>query len=380
MADEELEERQKARRELLEGEETEAHRERWNRQLQAAEHAAGERKQVAGIAREGERQLQAQVAELEGEQERRREAALAAERVWEEASAAAGVSSVEAQRLLDEVDAMALRGRVAAVDLELAQAQARLTQARKAWEQAGRECVGLPESEELARRRDAAAEVLQEALREVGAISNALAENAKREQCRAELGEELTRLEEAWLLWDEVNEAIGSKEGDKFRRFVQALTMDQLTALANHHLRNLAPRFELERSKVGPLGLQVRDAELGGEVRAVAGLSGGERFLVSLGLALGLSGLEGKESFVDSLFIDEGFGTLDPDHLDLVMSGLDALRGGGRRVGIISHVEAMKERIAVQVRVRKKGSGRSVVEVAERMAGKRCMRGMRISG
>lgn len=369
VADEELAERQKARRELLGGEETEAHRERWNRQLQAAEHAAGERKQATGIAREGERQLQAQVAELEGEQERRREAALAAERVWEEASAAAGVSSVEAQRLLDEVDAMALRRRVAAVDLELAQAQARLTQARKAWEQAGRECAGLPESEELARHRDAAAEVLQAALREVGAISNALAENAKREQCRAELGEELTRLEEAWLLWDEVNEAIGSKEGDKFRRFVQALTMDQLTALANHHLRNLAPRFELERSKVGPLGLQVRDAELGGEVRAVAGLSGGERFLVSLGLALGLSGLEGKESFVDSLFIDEGFGTLDPDHLDLVMSGLDALRGGGRRVGIISHVEAMKERIAVQVRVRKKGSGRSVVEVAERMAG-----------
>jgi exonuclease SbcC len=369
VADEELAERQKARRELLGGEETEAHRERWHNLAETVERAAAEQKQAAGIAREGERQLRAQMAELEREQERCRESASAAERGWEEASAAAGVSGVEAQRLLDEVDAAALRGRVAAVDLELAQAQARLAQAREAREVAGRECAGLPEREELTRHRDEAEQGLQEALREVGAIGNALAENARREQRRAELGGELAGLEEVWLLWEEVNEAIGSKEGDKFRRFVQALTMDQLTALANHHLRNLAPRFELERSKVGTLGLQVRDAEFGGEVRAVAGLSGGERFLVSLGLALGLSGLEGKESFVDSLFIDEGFGTLDPEHLDLVMSGLEALRGGGRRVGIISHVEAMKERIAVQVRVRKKGSGRSVVEVAERMAG-----------
>ncbi|MFN9297025.1 MAG: hypothetical protein ACK6DZ_04875, partial [Acidobacteriota bacterium] len=204
VADEELAERQKARRESLGGVETEAHRERWHNLAETVERAAAEQKQAAGIAREGERQLRAQMAELEREQERCRESASAAERGWEEASAAAGVSGVEAQRLLDEVDAAALRGRVAAVDLELAQAQERLAQAREAMDVAGRECAGLPEREELTRHRDEAEQGLQEALREVGAIGNALAENARREQRRAELGGELAGLEEAWLLWEEV--------------------------------------------------------------------------------------------------------------------------------------------------------------------------------
>lgn len=107
---------------------------------------------------------------------------------------------------------------------------------------------------------------------------------------------------------------------------------------------------------------------MGDERRATRSLSGGERFLVSLALALALSGLEGRQSFVDTLFIDEGFGSLDAETLDLAVDALETLQGRGRKVGVITHVAGMMERIAVQIRVEKRGSGRSVVRVVDRGA------------
>jgi exonuclease SbcC len=104
---------------------------------------------------------------------------------------------------------------------------------------------------------------------------------------------------------------------------------------------------------------------MGDQLRATRSLSGGERFLVSLALALALSGLEGRDSFVDTLFIDEGFGSLDAETLDLAVDALETLQGRGRKVGVITHVAAMIDRIAVQVRVEKRGNGRSVVRVVE---------------
>lgn len=108
--------------------------------------------------------------------------------------------------------------------------------------------------------------------------------------------------------------------------------------------------------------MQVIDREMGDEVRGVGSLSGGERFLVSLALALGLASMSGERALVESLFIDEGFGALDAESLDIAISALEALQATGRKVGVISHVQAMVDRIAVQVRVTKAGGGRSVVE------------------
>jgi exonuclease SbcC len=105
---------------------------------------------------------------------------------------------------------------------------------------------------------------------------------------------------------------------------------------------------------------------MGDERRATRSLSGGERFLVSLALALALSGLEGRQAFVDTLFIDEGFGSLDAETLDMAVDALETLQGRGRKVGVITHVAGMMERIAVQIRVEKRGSGRSVVRVVDR--------------
>jgi DNA repair protein SbcC/Rad50 len=168
---------------------------------------------------------------------------------------------------------------------------------------------------------------------------------------------------EELAVWQAVDTAIGSATGDRFRRFVQGITLDHLLALANDHLASLSPRYRLSRGTAFDLAINIVDRDMGDEIRTTRSLSGGERFLVSLALALALSGLEGRGTFVDTLFIDEGFGSLDAETLDVAVDALETLQGHGRRVGVVTHVAAMVERIPVQVKVEKRGSGRSVVEV-----------------
>ena len=137
--------------------------------------------------------------------------------------------------------------------------------------------------------------------------------------------------------------------------------------LANDHLNALSPRYRLARRTVSDLALHIVDRDMGDEVRGTRSLPGGERFLVSLALALALSGLERRSSFVDTLFIDEGFGSLDTDTLDLAVDALETLQGRRQKVGVITHVAAMIERIAVQVRVDKCGAGRSETRISTEM-------------
>ncbi|RKH57955.1 AAA family ATPase [Corallococcus llansteffanensis] len=160
-------------------------------------------------------------------------------------------------------------------------------------------------------------------------------------------------------VWKTLSDLIGSHDGKKFKVFAQSLTLDALLLHANAHLRELARRYRLERVPGHDLDLQVVDGDMGDEVRSVASLSGGESFLVSLALALGLASLSSETTQVETLFIDEGFGTLDPETLEVALATLDALQATGRQVGIISHVSGLAERIGVQVRVVKQGGGRS---------------------
>lgn len=160
-------------------------------------------------------------------------------------------------------------------------------------------------------------------------------------------------------VWKTLGDLIGSHDGKKFKVFAQSLTLDALLLHANAHLRELARRYRLERVPGHDLDLQVVDRDMGDEVRSVASLSGGESFLVSLALALGLASLSSETTQVETLFIDEGFGTLDPETLEVALATLDALQATGRQVGIISHVSGLAERIGVQVRVVKQGGGRS---------------------
>jgi exonuclease SbcC len=148
--------------------------------------------------------------------------------------------------------------------------------------------------------------------------------------------------------------------------FAQSLTLDALLAHANLHLDDLSPRYRLARVPGHDLDLQVVDRDMGDEIRSVHSLSGGESFLVSLALALGLSSLSSRDTRVESLLIDEGFGSLDPSTFEVALAVLDALQASGRKVGVISHVPGLAERIGVRIAVKPQGPGRSVVRVMER--------------
>ncbi len=176
---------------------------------------------------------------------------------------------------------------------------------------------------------------------------------------RAALGEELARQQRETARWESLSDLIGSAGGDVFRVFAQGLTLQALLQAANQHLEKLAPRYRLEAVPRCDLDLQVVDRDLGDEARGVNGLSGGESFLVSLALALGLSSLSGRQTQARTLFIDEGFGTLDRDTLEQAMAAIEQLGSGERTVGVISHVPELHERIGVKVEVERVSAGRS---------------------
>jgi exonuclease SbcC len=160
---------------------------------------------------------------------------------------------------------------------------------------------------------------------------------------------------------------IGSASGDKFRRFAQGLTLDNLVYLANKQLDRIHGRYLLKRKEEQGLALTVLDTWQGDVERDTKTLSGGESFLVSLALALALSDLVSHKTSIDSLFLDEGFGTLDAETLDIALDALDNLNASGKMIGVISHIEAMKERIPTQLRVIKK-SGLGVSELDREFA------------
>jgi exonuclease SbcC len=172
----------------------------------------------------------------------------------------------------------------------------------------------------------------------------------------------LERQEAVADLWARLNELIGSHDGKKFRNYAQQLTLDVLLGYANRHLADLTRRYRLERVP-DKLALMVVDRDMGDEKRSVHSLSGGESFLVSLALALGLASLSSNRVRVESLFIDEGFGSLDAETLTVAMDALDRLHALGRKVGVISHVQEMTERIGTRIRVERQAGGRSRVVV-----------------
>lgn len=173
---------------------------------------------------------------------------------------------------------------------------------------------------------------------------------------------ELFEKETNMNLWQKLSSVFGSADGAKFKRLAQAFTLEALLDDANYYLQLLSNRYRLGR--IGDtLTLQVEDLDMGGEIRSVHSLSGGESFLVSLALALGLSSLASDRLSIHSLFIDEGFGSLDAETLTCAMNALERLQATGRKVGVISHVSEMSERIACKIHVQKMGNGKSSVTI-----------------
>jgi exonuclease SbcC len=161
--------------------------------------------------------------------------------------------------------------------------------------------------------------------------------------------------------WDALHELIGSADGKKYRNFAQGLTFEMMVGHANRQLQKMTDRYLLIRDESQPLELNVVDNYQAGEIRSTKNLSGGESFIVSLSLALGLSHMASKNVRVDSLFLDEGFGTLDEEALDTALETLSGLQEGGKLIGVISHVSTLKERISTQIEVSPYSGGRSKI-------------------
>jgi exonuclease SbcC len=163
--------------------------------------------------------------------------------------------------------------------------------------------------------------------------------------------------------WASLNELIGSSDGKKYRNFAQALTFEHLIGLTNLQLQKMSERYILRRvgDASNPFELSVIDKFQNCEERTAQNLSGGEKFIVSLSLALGLANMASKNMKIDTMFIDEGFGTLDSDYLDVALSALSNLQNVGKLIGIISHLTELKERITTHIEVVPSGNGYSKI-------------------
>ncbi len=199
--------------------------------------------------------------------------------------------------------------------------------------------------------------------RRLGEITLLIKQDAEARVEQAGQLKQIEVLEKELRPWSELNALIGSANGSVFSKFAQGLTLAQLLQLANRHLIEINDRYQIQRSSEGELGLQIIDLYQGDAVRPTRSLSGGESFLISLALALGLSDLAGSDTRIESLFIDEGFGTLDSETLDMALAALENLRMSNRTIGIISHVDALKQRISAQIQVSKSSNGYGALEI-----------------
>lgn len=225
-----------------------------------------------------------------------------------------------------------------------------------------------PRSEDIADLRkglDEDGKAQKQFAERLGEIRAMLASDTK---ARVDLKSEVERietLEKEARPWFVLRDLIGSADGSKFSRFAQGLTLEQLVLHANRHLAELNPRYRIQRVAQADLELEIIDCYEANAVRPTRSLSGGESFLMSLALALGLSELAGRNTKIQSLFIDEGFGSLDGDTLDVALSALENLRLQNRSIGVISHVEDLKVRLSTQVQVKRKTDGHAELLIVD---------------
>ncbi|MDL2207468.1 AAA family ATPase [Desulfovibrio sp. OttesenSCG-928-M16] len=202
---------------------------------------------------------------------------------------------------------------------------------------------------------------LRKAREALAAMKHVLQENARAKDLMRSKQTEVDAQKKECLRWGNLHVLIGSADGKKYRNFAQGLTFEMLIGHANLQLRKMTDRYLLIRDDTSPLELNVIDNYQAGEIRTAKNLSGGESFIVSLALALGLSHMAGKTVRVDSLFLDEGFGTLDDESLDTALDTLAGLRQEGKLIGVISHVAAIQERIGTRIEVAPRQGGRSQI-------------------
>ncbi|MFI3244775.1 MAG: SbcC/MukB-like Walker B domain-containing protein, partial [Akkermansia sp.] len=216
--------------------------------------------------------------------------------------------------------------------------------------------------EELSSQVTTLEQELKELRAQATTCSNALEQEAKAQATIADKREGIEAQQTQYAQWNRLSQLIGSADGKKYRNFAQGLTFEIMVQHANRQLIKMSKRYTLVRDEDEPLKLKVKDNYIDAEARSTDNLSGGERFIVSLALALGLSKMSSHKVRVDSLFLDEGFGTLDSEALEDATTALARLKEDGKLIGIISHVQALKDSIPMQINIANSGrKGRSTI-------------------
>jgi exonuclease SbcC len=273
------------------------------------------------------------------------------------------VPTALAERLLPDDVAQRLGQQLSRHDQQLAAAQQTLTDVAQQLRTEEGRALSTEPLEVLAEELRQSTQRLADLNQQLGQCQQQLRSHAQAQQQHAALAAQVEQQQREALRWRKLADLIGSADGRKFSEFAQGLTLARLVELANRHLRRLNERYRISRHPHEHLDLLIIDTFQADATRSMSSLSGGESFLVSLALALGLSELAGRKTQIDTLFIDEGFGTLDPDTLEVALAALEQLQGTGKTIGIISHVEALKERISTKIEVRRGAGGLSTLIV-----------------
>jgi exonuclease SbcC len=347
---------------LLGGEDTETHRTRHNNARREAEKRKADCAANLSEARSRLTATQGRLQEIKAEGESAGALRMAREARFKQDCQDRGMPVEDVEGLLDggQEKLDRLKTRIKAIDDAVISAKSALNSRNKDLKALLEQGLPEPSEEDLRKVLLDIGKEEKSGLERVGEINQIItADNALRTALKA-LMAELDKAKENFDTWAAVNEAVGSRNGNKFAQIAQSVTLSILVERANLHLQELNPRYQLQQGG-GDLSLKVIDLDMGGEVRATRSVSGGERFLLSLSLALGLSGMGSHGGLASTLFIDEGFGSLDSNSLDMAIDALEALQTQGRTVGVISHVDALKDRIPVQIKVEKRGNGASVV-------------------
>lgn len=287
------------------------------------------------------------------------------------------VPSVDAllERRLDPSNALNLQEKLSALDEQKKEAALEERLAKEALEAHHKlkETIGEPTDEDASQLLELK-ESLEQMHQQQGRIDQLLRADGERKKKLEEAGEKLQTLRVESDEWDHLRQLVGVRQGAAFSDFALALSLGELIAHANEQLEIIAPRYTLQQryddAGVPLIDFEILDHDFSADIRPISNLSGGERFQLSLAMALGLSSISRTLLRIETLLIDEGFGTLDPITLDKAIQTLEGLyQRTGARVALISHVERLRERLPIQIIVRKRGGGHSVLDVRDDLAG-----------
>ncbi|WP_169391712.1 MULTISPECIES: AAA family ATPase [Psychrobacter] len=265
------------------------------------------------------------------------------------------------QALLPKTERDVLNQQKLALDHTLSQAKSQLARTKTELELTQSKALTKQNLPEIALQQEALQADFDRALSEIGAINQKLLDNDQQKAAQSVQLLNIQQQKEHLRVWQQLYDLIGSADGKKYRTFAQSLTFEVMINHANQQLQKMSDRYLLIHDSEQPLELSVIDNYQGGEIRSTKNLSGGEGFIISLALALGLSQMASQNIRVDSLFLDEGFGTLDEESLDIALDTLTGLQQEGKLIGVISHVSALKARILTQIQVNKRAGGISVL-------------------